>query len=484
MKKIIHLIIIAAFTFIMVGNIATAQIDLSPEEEGMIRALNTLDNEIVRYFPRWKVCEPSLQIHIYQAFRNAGYSADSLDQGNIEVLAAPGGFDTDYGYYQILLVSCGVSAMSPYQVSTYFTSLLSKELSGEYSYSGTGYGRTYCYKDIPPEAPVSSYQADAIINYYQPTDVTHAISLSLFEQDLKIGETGFWLRSIFGNDEAGYQFWSSGQAGIELQRPLYINKDVGTSRAIPYLINFYFGGGYRITSGISSDGTIFSWLPDRTLNGSQSGDLIMGLNFHLPIMPQIGLSFHARIPIQSPNDKSIDPSKWGKISLEDIYTLDETREVYTEDGNITITHVMPMMHSSGKVSVFYNWWLDSRKPENYIRGDLGLCYVETREVALANIGGDIYNNMLAVDGINGLKTYKPHDFMDWLYIRLEYRNQATWPFGASVQIANQTLLGNVWVPILGNWLLLEMKYSTVLRDARPYELKNFFMFSPVIRITI
>jgi hypothetical protein len=39
--------------------------------------------------------------------------------------------------------------------------------------------------------PVSAYQAEAIINYYQPTDVTHAISLSLFEQNLKLGESGF-----------------------------------------------------------------------------------------------------------------------------------------------------------------------------------------------------------------------------------------------------------------------------------------------------
>ena len=129
---------------------------------------------------------------IFESFRQAGFRTELLNTSNIEVLAAPGVFDPEYGNYQILLVSCGDVAMSPTQINTFFTPNLRKQLSGEYSYSTPGgTGRTYCFKDIPPEVPVSTYQAEAIINYYQPTGVTHAVSLSLFEQNLKIGDSGF-----------------------------------------------------------------------------------------------------------------------------------------------------------------------------------------------------------------------------------------------------------------------------------------------------
>lgn len=480
MKNIKFLIVLVAISFVAFNVVAKAQLDA--KEQSMIDALESLDNDIVKYFPRWKICEPTLQIHIFESFKNAGFDVSSLNISNIEVLAAPGDFDTEYGNYQILLISCGDAAMAPYKLSVHMTSKLRKEISGEYSFSGTGYGRTYCYKDIPPEIPVSSYQAEAIINYMQPSDVNHAISLSLFEQNLKLGSTGFWIKSSLGNDPVGYQFWSSGEASIVLQRPLYLNKDVNTSRAIPYLIDFSFGGGYRIPSGIDGNNTIFSWLPDRVLNGSQNGSFVIGMNFHLPVMPEVGLSMNAHIPFQSLKTSTIEEDKWGKIDIND---LDDDRlgTIFSNDPNVNITHIVPVVQASGKISLFYNWWMNKKNPENYLKADIGICYAEAREMGMYSNIDDPIEKIVSVDNIDGLKTYKPSG-LDWLYFKLEYRNQATWPFGISAQISNQTFLGNIWVPIFGDWFLLEMKYSTVLRDARPYELKNFLMFSPIIRITI
>ena len=481
MRKINFLIIMASLVIFTSLNNATVKAQrLTAQEQAMVTALETLDRDIVKYFPRWKVCEPSLQIHIFEAFNAAGFDRSLLNRSNIEVLAAPGDFDPEFGNFQILLVSCGEAHMSPHQLATFFTPRLRKELSGEISFSGTGFGRTYCYRDIPAEVPVSTFQAEAIINYMQPTDVTHAMTLSLFEQHLKIGETGFWLRSVMGNDEAGYQFWSSGQMAIMLQRPFYINKDVNTSRAIPHLLYGYLGGGYRIATGVNADNTMFSWLPNRILNGPQSGNFICGVNFHLPVMPEVGISLHGRFPLQSPKTAMIEVEKWGQIPIERLVNDDSDREIYTDDGR-EISHVVPIMQSSGKISVFYNWWVNKRRPENFIRVDLGLSYVEAHEMAMYK--NDLNEVYISKDNVYGLKTYRPEG-LDWLYLKLEYRNQATWPFGISAQIANQTLLANAWVPIFGNWFLLEMKYSTVLRDPRPFELKNFLMFSPVIRITI
>ena len=479
MKKNKIKIILVVVSFLFLNSVMVYPQDfLSEKEQKLFNSLETLDNEIVRFFPRWKVCEPNLQIHIWQVFRQAGFPVEMLNKNDIEILAAPGAFDSEYGNYQILLVQCGEAALPPSKINTYFTAKLKKDLSGETSYSGTGIGRTYCYKEIPPEAPVSTYQAEAIVNYYQPTDITHAISLSLFEQNLKIGESGFWLRNVFGNDDAGYQFWSSGQVAIQLQRPLYLNEDMKTNRAIPYLLDFYFGGGYRISSGISPEGTMFAWLPNRVLNASQSGDIVAGLNFHFPFAPEFGITAHVRIPFESPKMKDIKPSDWGWFNIEDMVENEERDPVENEETGESYSDIVPIMHSSGRVSLFYNLWLDKKKPENFVRFDVGLNYVETREMALS--GG----TTLIKDGITGLTTYKPSEALDWLFLKVEYRNQSTWPFGISLQLANQIFLGRAWVPILGNWLLLEAKYSTVVRDIRPFELKNFFMISPVIRITI
>ena len=488
-KSIVSLIIISLL-FLSSSSVTMYSQGFLPEsEQRLINSLETLDNEIIRYFPRWKVCEPNLQIHILSAFRQAGYPAELLDAGNIEVLAAPGAFDPEYGNFQILLVQCGDAAMSPAQINLYFTAQLRKKLSGEESYSGTGIGRTYCYKEIPPEAPVSTYQAEAIINYYQPTDVTHSIALSLFEQNLKLGESGFWLRHVFGNDDAGYQFWSSGQVAAQLQRPIYLNKDIRTSRAIPHLMDFYIGFGYRISSGINPEGTMFAWLKPRTLNASQSGDFVAGLNLRFPFAPEFGISANVRVPLEPPKTKEIKPTDWGWYNIDALVDADERDPVEFEQTGENISDIVPVMHSSGRISVFYNMWLDRKKPENYFRFDLGLNYVETREMGLTDLFIDpttqeLVGATIAVEGMTGLKTYKPSEALDWLYLKVEYRNQSTWPFGASLQVANQTLMMRGWVPILGNWLLLEAKYSTVLRDPRPFELKNFFMISPVIRLTI
>lgn len=479
-----NIIILVAFIAATFSPLVTAQM-MTAQEENMMNSLQTLDPEITQYFPRWKVCEPGLQVHIFESFRSAGFKIVDLDKTNIEVLAVPADFDVD-GNLKIINITCGTKSMSAYELSRYCTPLLLKKLSGEISYSSdAATGRTYCYKEIPPEVPVSESQAQAIINYYQPTDVNHAISLSLFEQDLKIGETGFWLRSMFGNDIAGYQFWSSGQAAVELQRPLYLNRDMETKNAIPYLMNFYIGAGYRITAGISSDNTIFSWVPNRVLNGSMSGDLLFGLTLNLPVMPELGVNINARLPFEHPRARFVDPAKWGRMDVNGLMDDEgNPREFISTDGNMNITHIVPIMHSSGNISIFYNWWMDKKRPENYIRAELGISYTEVRELAMDYDSTIPYTALVTPNNVEGLQVYKPNEGMDWFYAKVEYRNQATWPFGASLQISNQTMLGNVWVPLFGNWFLLEMKYTKILRDPRPYEIDNFFMFSPVIRITI
>ncbi len=478
MRRINLILIVVILVVFAFSNNAIAQ-QYNTKEQGMIDSLTTLDQDIVKYFPRWKVCEPDLQIHIQSAFLGAGFNRSLLNLSDIEILAAPGSFDVESGNFQILLISCGDAYMKTFQVDQYISSALRKKLTGEISYSGEGTGRTYCYKDIPVEVPVSTYQAEAILDYLKPTDVSQAFSISLFEQTVKVGKTGFWLSSKIGNDQIGYQFWSSGEGSIELQRPLYLNKDINTSRAIPYLINAYLGGGYRINNGIDPSGSFLSWVSKRTLNGSQSGCLIAGLDFHLPILPQAGISFQARVPMSSNTTKSIEVYKWG------MYDLNPEVDYVTEDGRY-IEAIVPVSNASGHISLFYNWWLDKRNPENYIRFDAGINYSEVEELGFYYEGKGTSNQVAFISnsGIAGLKTYKPSEPLDWLFMKIEYKNQATFPFGASAQLSNNNFLGRIWIPLFGDWFYIEMKYSTPLREARPYEINGFFMISPVLRLTI
>lgn len=111
-----------------------------------------------------------------------------------------------------------------------------------------------------------------------------------------------------------------------------------------------------------------------------------------------------------------------------------------------------------------------------------MSYAEVQEAAYYQT--DEFDNFIDVNGIDGLRTWKPNEFGDWVYAKVEYRNQATYPFGGSIQYSNQILMGRLYLPLFGNWFYLEGKYSTPLRGVRPYEIENFFMISPVLRLTI
>jgi hypothetical protein len=470
-------ILVTVFLVILLGDIK-AQAPAVLDKQAVLDSLTTIDPNIRKYFPRWKICEPDLQVQIYQAFLYYNYDKKLLDQQNIEVMASPREFDDEV--YQILLISCGEVSMNAVQIESNIGSILLGFLSGDMYYSGSKRGeqqtppkRDYCFQDIPTEIPLSQSQAETIVNFLQPTNVTQAFTLSLFEQSLKIGETGFWLRSIYGNDEIGYPFWYTGAAKIVLQRPLYVNSDSRTNRAIPYLINAYLGGSYRVQSGLNPS-SLLSWIPKRVLNNANDGKMVVGLDVHMPFKPEFGVALRAELPLKSLEPYDIEKNTYGYLVPED-RIIDNGR----------IDTVAPVLRNSGVFSLFYNWWLNPKNPENYIRFDLGLNYSEVTELGLNKRPGDGGAIIYSLDpNVDGLITYKNKEFGDWVYAKVEYRNQAAYPFGVSLQYSNQVIMGDAWIPLFGNWLYLQAKYSTPLRGLKPYEIKNFFMISPLLRLTI
>ncbi len=483
MKKILTSLALFAAACFTSGESAQAQ---TTDRQELLRALKTIDTNIVRYFPRWRICEPDIQAKVYQTFLLFGYPKDSLDKQSIVVTAAPKSTADPYEPYTLLLIESGSQSMVASEIDANMDRL-AEVISGGVIYSGPEKGlttldgsRTYCFVEIPPEAPLSPVQAREITNFLEPTDVDHSISLSIFEQKVKIGKSGFWVRSILGTDEVGYHFWSAGEAKVVLQRPLYENANEATRRAIPYLLNARLGGGYRLKSGLEDQKTLFEFIPSRRLNTGPGGKFVAGLDFHMPFHPQFGISANVELPFQGLDGVQVDEETYAAYGVG-AGVLNPVRE----DISFPVTdRVIPVLRSTGQATLFYHWWLNPSMPENYFRFDVGINYAEVREAMLYEKTGDPGLMFLTMNGVEGLNTYKPSEVGDWVYLKAEYRSQAVWPFGVSLQYSNQILLGRAYIPLLGQWLYLEGKYATPLRHTRPYEVRNFFMISPILRLTI
>ncbi len=455
------LVLLAAVVLVGVANTVQAQ-----NTEAIVKALKTIDPEILQYFPRWRVCEPDLKVQIKQIFALMGYDKGSLDENNIVVTSAPVRVDLPEPEYDLILIECGAEKMVAAEIAQNMRKLAFKLSDSK---------RPYCYQDIPPAVPPTAAQADEIINFMEPTNVTHAFTLSAFDQVLKIGKSGFWLKASMGTDQVGYHYWSSGEARIQLQRPLYTNTDYNTRTAIPYLLNARLGFGYRLTGSLDGQDRLLEFVPGRNLNAGYGGKLVGGLDFHLPQHPQFGIGLNMEIPLQGISDQTtIDPSTYFVFDLGN-------RRVTAPRYPVDPSGTAYILRATGQATLFYNIWLGAKGPENFFRFDVGVGYYEVREAALFN---DVAagRSFLAYQGVNGLTLFHPDEALDWLYVKAEYRNQGSFPFGISAQFSNQILLGRAYLPLLGDWLYVEGKYSTPLRDAMPWEREHFFMVSPVLRL--
>jgi len=477
---------------ILVISLFLVSVSYSLAKQEYIDSLKTIDPELRKYFPRWKVCEPDLQYQIYQAFQMLGFSQEQLDMQSIEVLASPKSIRDRV--YEVLLLNCGSASLNSRELDRELKTIVGY-LSGSDRYNRFNREwqkgeRDYCYVEIPPETPVRADQGAAIRDYFAPTNKRQALTMSLFDQTLKIGATDFWIQNKTGNDQIGYPYYNAGESKVILKRPLYVNNDPATNKNTPYLINAYLGGTYRITTGLSNSNGMFSWLPERSLNTDPGGKLIFGMDVHMPFHPEAGIHVNIEAPINTTDESGIDLEKFGQTMLRP--SVDFRRnDIRNGDPTYVATGVLPILQTTGQVTAFYNLWLNKRKAENYFRFDLGISYAEIREYMYytenVDLTGDdvpelVYDKMTT--NAEGLNLYHPDEFADWLFAKVEYRNQAVFPFSLSLQYSNQIMLARAYMPLFGDWLLLEAKYATPLRDAYEFEVENFFIISPVIRIAI
>lgn len=487
MKKIIITLLALVFAAPIVA-FAQPQFD----EDAVVDSLLTINEELRTKFPRWQVCEPDLQYQIYQAFKILKFPPSQLDLNDIEVLAAPRSKRDAMKPYEILLISCGSASMNSHLIESQIPTI-SRILSGANKvYDPPQRGdviddpRAYCYTDIPKERPPKPSEAEVIVEWLRPNNQEQAITLSLFEQSLKVGKTGFWLNSKVGNDQVGYPFWTAGENKIVMSRPLY-DQDPDGKRRFWELISYHIGAAYRIQSGTGNETDIFSWLPQRQLNSEPNGKIIGGMEVYMPFEQNLGVRLNLELPYQDANNTQIDDADFVIHPIGSSTFVDEQRQFFSGAG--PILGVVPVLRHSGQLTAFYNLWLNEDEPENFFRFEAGLNFTEVQEYLAVNVAGegearDIRLLDAATGGVSGVRNYSHVNGADMIFLKATYRNQAENPFEFSAQLSNSILSIDGYLPLFGNWFLLQGKYATPVRDARYYEFDNFFMISPVLRITL
>ncbi len=447
--------------------------------------LKTIDPEVEIYLPRWRITDPDLALQIYRLFeykigtnelRNAQglpVKKSDLDQTRIIVTAAP---RRPNRAFQPLQVQCGEAILHLTDIDADILDLIR---------GGRGATNlTYAHEFLLPEKPKNIAIATPTQNFlYVPGLTNHAVGFSLFEQSIKVGESGFFIRNQIGTDPVGYHFWSAGEGKVTLRRPLYKNEDLATKQKFPYLVNAYLGAGYRLTSGLAGQKTPIGFIDNRILNAGPGSKVVAGLDLYLPkAVPGfdgLGFSINVELPLADAEGQRIDETTYGQYAVPNRPT--PVRPNFpVGSGDFSLA---PLLRSTGQAGLFYHLWLDD-KAEDYLRFDLGINYTDVREALVYTPVGERVK-ALTMNNVDGLASWRPQEVGDWIYLRAEYRKQREFPFGVSLQYANQMILGRAYIPLVGQWLFLEARYSRALRETRPFEIPGgFFMISPIVRFTL
>lgn len=476
--------------------------DIGTKRAEAVAALTTIDENLVGYFPRWKLCEPDVALKLKHVFA-INERRPSDEKGEIRITAAPKPIDEPGNPYEILLIQWGRFGpdanknLVPGQIPDYVTlnaqdirtkvpELLVQILSGEADAQGYTLDeprRSYCFFPLETKEEPTEEEVKEMVNFFQPTSRNHAMSISAFEQALKLGQGPgqVWLYGQLGTDAIGLPFWTSGEGRIVLRLIPIANENTRNNAAMPSLLALRLGMAYRIQAGVDGQNQLLDFVAPRKMDAGPGGKVVAGFDFNVPTMEEFGISFNAELPLKGLGINNT-------VSNLETYVPYETVIFDTPEVGEYADSTIYLNRASGQVALFYNWWPDRGDPSNFFRFDLGINYNEVQQAALLRLEPGVETYALVNDA-RGLELFHPTEALDWVYAKVEYFNQSGRPFGISAQFSNQYLMGRVFVPIIGSWLYLEAKYSTNMRseeqiNLRPFDFNSFFMISPVIRFRI
>jgi hypothetical protein len=435
-----------------------------------IRDLTTLDPDIERYLPRWRILESDLKIKIAHYFNLTGVAVKESDS-MIVTATFP-----DPGSNAQELLSLRVGESQSAVISG--TERLRNEL-GVRLYEDI-LRRDYQHIVIEPAVPLTENIRDRMPSVFYPATARQFVAISAFRQTVQLGRSGARLEHMIGNDEIGYHFWQSGQARAWAHYPIIplTNAEL-RARGVPDILMIDLGVAYRMKYGSAEDDVLGDIISPRKLNGAIGPKAYTRIEYRLPQINDLGFSINAEIPFNkmtSPTEVRADAAVTGR----------EFVRIQREDQPSAY-----FLRTVAQGALFWENWLGGDDSyEHFFRISLGVSYQEIARATIGNMVGNVFQPIDSLNNLGDAISYTglihPTEFEDWLYAKVDYLNQSGFPFGLSAQLANRNLLVSGFIPVIRNWLFLEAKYSTpLLRDEpAPWEYKSFFMISPVLRFEL
>src|SRR5687768_13801883 len=166
-----------------------------------VRDLTTLDPEIERYLPRWKILESDLKIKIAHYFNITGVPVHESDS-MIVTATFP---DPATNAQELLSLRVGESQSAVISGTDRLRNELGVRLYDDIM------RRDYQHVVIEPAIPLTENPRDAMPNVFYPGTARQFVAISAFRQTVQLGKSGARLEHMLGNDEIGYHFWTSGQ---------------------------------------------------------------------------------------------------------------------------------------------------------------------------------------------------------------------------------------------------------------------------------
>ncbi len=487
---------------------------------GIPNAFKNIDDRALPFLSRWTVCEAQVQKIIQQQFKTAGREPGP-DLAKISIWGEP----KKNGKYELYQIKCGSAIIVKKEIDELMLQGVKDLIAEPVGAEGE---EKYCH-DFVAVSNVGGKVTNEIEkkvgvgenNFRMPTGGRQYYSLSVFDQMLRVGSTNWWIHNTIGNDNMGYHFWYAGEAKITAMRPLIDNYDNNTRRVVPNLLKLSGGVVYRLNDDAGNQNPRFiDFLGKRRLNMGPDPKIAVSFEGVLPLGEDnktsvIGARINLEQPIQGINQSVplAEPLSFSRVNFDSDNRIPSNERLQLlashprfgeqpqfitqrKASGIDVQTITPLLRTVAQATLFYTWWLEvegaENPPDNIFRVDAGINYSEVTETALVQTGGQFGPVYFATpssvaplsrDG-RGLINYRPQNVLDWIFLKFEYRNETSYPFGFSFQYSNQILLGTAYLPIFGNWLYVEAKYAHVLRELRPYEQQAYFMISPVFRVLI
>lgn len=435
-----------------------------------IRDLTTLDPEIERYLPRWRILESDLKIKLVQYFAYQGVPVKESDS-MIVTATFP---DPSTNAQELLSLRVGEASTAVISGTEKLRNELGVRIYEEIL------RRDYQHTVIEPAVPVTENPRDRMPSVFYPATARQFVAISAFRQSVQLGRSGARVEHMIGNDEIGYHFWTSGQGRAWAHYPIIPLTDPGLrARGVPDILTIDLGVAYRMKFGSPEDNFLGDLISPRKLNGAIGPKAYTRIEYRLPQINDLGFAVNAEIPFNK------------MISPQEVRADESVVRTFEEFGRFDPLPTAYFLRTVAQGNLFWENWLGGDDSyEHFFRVSLGVSY---QEIARATIMKPDEGDLVEIDSINEIGTavmyndlIHPTEFEDWLFAKVEYLNQSGFPFGVSAQLANRNLLVSGFIPVIRNWLFLEAKYSTPLLrdDPAPWEYKSFFMISPTLRFEI